>query len=126
MKFNEAMKLLEQGKKVTRQSWVGSIYFVMDGSDVKSYQPKLQPYAYNEDIMVSDGWVVEGLEGEHKFYDIISQLQDGKKCHPKEWKEDCFIYFDQTLQGLALRTMEMFPFSVEFSSFMAQDWVELT
>jgi hypothetical protein len=82
----------------------------MDGSDVKSYQPKLQPYAYNEDIMVSDGWVVEGLEGEHKFYDIISQLQDGKKCHPKEWKEDCFIYFDQTLQGLALRTMEMFPF----------------
>lgn len=122
MKFNEAMQLLEKGKKVTRNPWLGSIYFMMEDNDIKCYQPKLQPYIYNENIMVSDGWMVEGVEGEFKFYDIIDQLQAGKKCHLKEWKET-YIYLDRSIKTLVIHSMEVFPFAIDFAAFMAQDWV---
>lgn len=125
MKFNEAMEKLQSGVKVTRQPWAGSIYFLMDGSDVKSYQPKLGPYIYNEDIMVSGGWQVEGIEGEHRFYDIITYLQQGFKARINDWKES-YIYFDNTIKGLAIHSMDIFPFVPDFDSFVAQDWVEIT
>lgn len=125
MKFGEAVIKLEDGFKVTRQPWVGSVYFLMIGDDVKSYQPKLSAYIYNEDIMVSDGWLIEDNKEEQKFYEIIPDLQAGKKAHMKDWKER-YIYLDQTLKGLAMHSMEMFPFSIDFGSFIAQDWVEIT
>ena len=124
MKFNEAMEQLQQGNKVTRQPWAGSVYFLLDGNDVKSYQPKLQPYAYNEDIMISDNWIVEGIEGEHKFYDIINYLQQGFSASMKDWKES-YVYFDESAKGLVIHSMDIFPFVPDFSSFVSQDWILL-
>jgi hypothetical protein len=122
MKFNEAMESLQKGLKVTRQPWIGSIYFLMDGNDVKSYQPRLAPYNYNEDVMISDGWIVESMEGEYKFYDIIDYLQKGLRAYMKNWKES-YIYLDKSSKALVIHSMEIFPFIPEFSSFIAQDWV---
>lgn len=122
MRFNEAMEKLQAGEKVTRSPWLGSIYFMLDGKDVKSYQPKLGAYIYNEDIMVSNGWEVQGVEGEHKFYDIILYLQQGAKARMKDWKES-YIYLDNTMKGLAIHSMDIFPFTPDFESFTAQDWV---
>jgi len=124
MKFNKAMEALQNGSKVTRQGWVGSIYFTLDGKEVKSYQPRLQPYAYDEDVMISDGWKVEGIEGEFKFYDIIDYLQQGLKAKIRDWK-DSFIYFDRSAKYLVIHSMESFPYVIDFESFTAQDWVEL-
>ncbi len=125
MKFNEAMQLLEKGSKVTRQSWTGSIYFMMEDKDVKSYQPKLQPYAYNEDIMISDGWIVEDMKGEFKFYNIIQYLMQGSKARLKDWKES-YIYLDSSTKSLVMHSMDIFPFVPDFAAFLAQDWVEIT
>lgn len=119
------MELLQKGSRVTRHPWIGSIYFMMEGNDVKSYQPKLQPYAYNEDIMVSDGWIVEGVEGEFKFYDIIQYLMQGAKAKLKDWKES-YIYLDGSVKALVVHSMDVFPFVPDFASFVAQDWVDLS
>jgi hypothetical protein len=124
MKFCEAMDKLKSGAKVTREPWKQGVYFLMDGSDVKSFQPKLAPYVYNEDIMVSDGWLVDGHEGEFKFCDIISYLQQGSKAKLKEWKE-MFIYLDKSIKCLVVNSMDVFPFTPQFDDFVAQDWVEI-
>lgn len=124
MKFCEAMERLKSGAKVTRDPWKQGVYFLMDGNDVKSFQPKLAPYVFNEDIMVSDGWLIDGKEGEFKFCDIIPYLQQGSKAKLKEWKE-MFIYLDQSIKCLVVNSMDIFPFTPQFDDFVAQDWVEI-
>jgi hypothetical protein len=124
MKFCEAMDKLKSGAKVTRQPWSEGVYFVMVGTDVKSYQPRLAHFIYNEDIMVSDGWLVDDVEGEFKFSEIIDYLQRGAKARLKEW-QDTFIYLDMSEKILVINSMEIFPFTPQFNDFVAQDWVEL-
>jgi len=125
MKFNEAMDALQKGNKVTRQSWVGAIYFRMDGTDVKTYQPRAAVYAYNEDIMISDGWIVDGEKDEFKFYDIIPFLQKGKKAWLKDWVE-MYIHYDQQSAAIVLNSMEPYAFIPAYDAFIAQDWVVLS
>lgn len=124
MKFCEAMEKLKNGSKVTRQPWKEGVYFQMDGSDVKSFQPKLTHYIYNEDIMVSNGWLVEGEEKEYNFCEIIPFLQNGSKARMKHWN-DSFIYLDQSEKILVIHSMDIFPFTPQFHDFAAEDWIEL-
>lgn len=127
MKFCEAMDALQKGNKVTRQSWVGAIYFKMDGNDVKTYQPRAAIYTYTEDIMISDGWIVDGEEGEYKFCDIIPFLQKGKKAWLPDWVEkEMYIHYDQSSQAIVLNSMETYAFIPAFDAFIAQDWVVLS
>jgi|SRR6185503_8350876 len=125
MKFNEAMELLQKGDRVTRQSWVGAIYFKIDGNDVKTYQPHAEIYAYNEDIMISDGWIIDGEEVEFKFYDIILFLQKGKKAWLKDWSEK-YIHYDQDSKAIVLNSMEPYSFIPPFDAFIAEDWISLS
>ncbi len=124
MKFCEAMELLKAGCTVTRERWKGSIYFVLQGNDVKSFRPALTNYVYNEDIMISDGWLVEEDDKQHSFCDIISLLYQGKKAKLADWK-DAYIYLDRETKQLVLYSMEMFPFVPEFEAFNADDWIEV-
>lgn len=126
MNFKEAMEKLQAGKKVTRQEWMKEVYFCLDGTDVKSYQPKLAVYIYNEDIMVSTGWKLELDEEEYSFSDIVIPLKDGAKAHLKDWKEGNYIYLDKPSKILLIHTMEELPYSPDFLSFVAEDWIEVT
>ncbi len=122
MKFCEAMDKLKSGSKVTRDPWKDGVYFLMVDKDVKSFQPLLSAYIYNEDIMVSDGWLVEGNKKEYRFCDIIPLIQQGARAKLKEWKE-MFIYLDYDTKALVCHSMDAFPFTPQFSDFVAQDWV---
>ena len=129
MKFCEAMDLLRDGAKVTRQPWKGSMYFIMKGDDVKCFQPKLSNYLYNEDIMISEGWIVEHKDGlisslPMSFCEIIPELQNGCKAWLEDWN-DSYIYLDNSTRQLVVFRMEMFPFIPDFESFTAQDWIEV-
>ncbi len=124
MNFSEAMQKLESGSKVTRTPLHGVVYFKKDGDSIKSYQSKITPYHYNEDIMISSGWKVEGQEGEFKFYDIIPFLMQGLKAYLKEWAEG-FIFYDNSTKDLSYWSMDSFQFIPEFESFIAQDWMEI-
>lgn len=95
---------------------------MIENGDVKSYQPKLAPFVYNEEIMVSDGWTVDGIDGEFAFCNIISYLQQGAKARFKDWKE-MYIYLDHSVKGLVVNSMEVFPFIPQFDDFVAQDWM---
>ncbi len=121
MKFCEAMDAMQGGAKVTRKPWAGSIYFQMKDAVVHAYQPKIIVYQYHEDIMLSDGWIVDGEEGEKKFCDIITPLTQGKTAKQKDWNG--FIYFDPNGKQLIFSCMEAFPYSPDFESFVATDWM---
>lgn len=124
MKFCEAMEKLKDGAKVTRLPWKDGVYFIMDGSDVKSFQPRLTTFVYNEDIMVSDGWIISGVADEMKFCDIISYLKNGGRARRADWK-NAYIYFDRPSKTLVYFSMETFPYIPDFESFIAEDWIEL-
>ena len=128
MKFDDAVKEMVNGAKITRKPWYGQIYFkfeTVDGKEgIHTYQPKLAHYTYNEDIMASDGWIVEGVEDkEWMFYDIIQFLQSGKKARLNTWNKECYIQYDPASQGLIYFSMEILPYTPGFDSFVAQDWM---
>ncbi len=122
MKFNEAMENLQSGLKVTREAWKQDVYFKIEDKEVKSYQPKLMAYIYNEDIMISEGWFIEGMESEFKFSEIIDSLSKGNRAKLKDCK-DSYIYLDFDTKSLVCRSMEAFPFVLQFTDFMAEDWI---
>ena len=124
MKFCEAMDLLSKGSKVTRMPWKDGIYFKYEEGQVNSYQPKLSQYIYDEDIMVSDSWLVEGIENPMSFCEIIPYLQKGIKAKMESW-DDGYIYYDQSSKGLLIQTMMVFQFLPDFASFVAEDWIEV-
>jgi len=122
MKFCEAMELLKTGSKVTRLPWKDGIYFQIEDEDVKSFQPRLSPFLYNEDIMVSEGWFVEGIENELNFCDIILFLLKGARARMKDWT-DTYIFLDNNTKSMMIQSMIIFPFTPDFESFVAEDWV---
>lgn len=124
MNFCEAMDLLKNGAKVTRSVWKGSLYFMMQGEEVLSYQPRFLDYTYDETIMISDGWLIEGDTQEYTFCEIIPFLKDGKKAYMADWIKGWYIYFDNSTAKLVLHMMDSFPFVPEFESFTATDWIE--
>lgn len=124
MKFSEAMEAMLKGSKVTRQGWVGSIYFVYENGNVQSYQPRIAPYQYDEDIMVSEGWKIKGEEDSYKFHEIIDPLMKGKSAYKEEWKDN-YIYYDETFCSIGLFSMDNMKYTPTFESFTATDWVIL-
>lgn len=124
MNFCDAMDLLKAGKKVTRNDWRDGLYFVMEDGKVSSYQPVLEHYLYSEDIMVSEGWVVEGAPQADTFCKIIPDLQMGAKAWMCDWKPEFYIYLDPK-DGLILHKMSKFSFTPSFEDFKANDWIEV-
>ena len=115
MKFNEAMEKLQAGHKVTRQKYEKELYFKKDEDDmIKTFQPKIDHYVYDENIMLSDGWEVEGIDDKNLyFYDIIPWLQSRRKAWRFDWNESYIIY-DQQMDDLIYHTMAVMPFMPNF------------
>jgi len=118
------MDLLKGGSKITREPWKDGIYFKLEKGQVNSYQPKLSNYLYDEDIMISEGWLVEGIEKPMSFCNLIPYLQEGLKAKQEKWNET-YIFYDHATKGILIQTMSDFPFIPDFLSFVAQDWIEL-
>jgi len=121
MKFNEAMEYLQWGHKVSRSSWAG-MYLIMNDKQIEAYSPRIKHYLYNEEIMLSDGWLVEGFEGERKFYDVIDYLAQGASIRLKDWKEQ-FVFYDKADRSLAIHSMELTCYKPDFEDFAARDWM---
>lgn len=126
MNFKEAILQLENGYKVTREQWVGSIYFILENENVKSYQPRVDKFGYDENIMISNNWLVDEVEGVFMFYDIIQYLLDGKKARRRDWPEEKYIFYGTADKALLLHSNEEFPYLPSFESFNATDWVTVT
>lgn len=125
MNFKEAMDKLKSGSKITRKEWKNEIFFKKVDGIVKSFRSILGIYRYDEDIMVSEGWLLDNEKGEFSFCDIIPFLQKGYKAKLKDWQE-CFIYYDRTENSIVLHSTEELPYIPSFDSFISEDWMELT
>jgi hypothetical protein len=125
MKFCEAMESLKSGNKVTRSSWNTGAYFLMDENKVNYYQPVYDIFSYDEEIMVSTGWLLDSHLTEYSFSEIVPFLAKGYKARRKAWNQDMFIFYDPTSKSLAVKLMQILPFIPDFISFMAEDWIVL-
>lgn len=126
MKFSEAMDRLKSGAKVTREPWKKEVYFKCKGTTPYAFQPALSSYHYNEEIMLSTGWVLEGSNEELSFCDIIPYLQKGSRVRLKEWEDESkFLYLDKQTRSLVVHRIDEFVYNPEFSAFLAEDWIEV-
>lgn len=124
MKFSEAMEKLQSGSKVTREAWKNDGYFMMNENNINFHRKRLTSYVFNESIMISDGWMVEDIEGEFRFCDVIEYLGRGLKVKLKEWKEQ-FISVDENTRDIILHQIEPYFFTPTYQDFLAQDWMEV-
>ncbi len=122
MEFCKAIERLKSGSKITRRAWADGVYFILEDNAINSYQPTIKAYHYNEDIMISDGWLVDNKTDEMKFCDIIPFLLKGSKVKLKDW-ENMYVYYDDVAKGLVVFSMQKFPFHIDFNSFAAEDWI---
>ena len=124
MDFSEAMDKVKEGFKVSREPWRNEIYFSIKQGMFDSYKSYINYYAYSEDIMVSEDWLIEGDEKEYRFCEIIPFLQKGCKARLSNWN-DKFIYLDKSEKRLVISFKERFDFTPAFDDFLAEDWVVL-
>lgn len=122
MNFRDAINELKIGKKIARKSWSEDLYFSIENGTVMTHQPRIYPYLYDDSIMISTDWLIDGMKGEYSFCEIIPFLITGSKARLKESTEN-YIYYDQTDKMLIIRMMEVFPHRPEFDDFLANDWV---
>jgi hypothetical protein len=122
MNFSEAMDKLKSGSKVTRKDWPEGLCFMMKDGAIKSFRPVIQGYSYNEEIMLSDGWLVKGNDKQFSFAEIVPFLLKGTQARLSNWNKEMFIYFDQHDKELVFRKIEESVFTPDFMSFVAEDW----
>jgi hypothetical protein len=121
MKFWEAMKALQEGKKVRSISWIGrrahmdKTSFAEDMSGVPANQ--LQNYLDDELELYKEP------QKTHSFSEVVKGLKEGKKFKRKEWG-DWFLAYSHTtyLEGKGIPHC-FTPFTME--DFEATDWIEV-
>lgn len=125
MKFNEAMILLKQGKKVTRHDEKDKSYFIIENGVLKYRISTLKPYCYDQEIMISEGWFLSNDENkEYTFSEIIPFLLHGNKAKLKGW-DDAYIYYDASSKIILIRSMIETHCNLDMTDFIAQDWIEI-
>jgi hypothetical protein len=124
MKFADVAEKLREGKKITRSVWSGQIFFAYKDGDIKAWQPGIEYFMYDENIMLTDDWAVcEYPAVILNFYEIMPALKDGKNLKRKSWDDDTYIYLDTTSERLILHTNRIFNFIPTFADFNANDWI---
>lgn len=125
MLFSEAMKEVIKGARVTRRPWLGTMYFERDKdnqNDIVCFQSMLAAFHYDDSIMISNDWLIEGCNEPLYFYDIVNHLQSGKKATLSTWEKDTYIYYDSVNKYLVMHQMHAMPYIPDFDSFIANDW----
>ncbi len=122
--FVEAALALEAGKKITRQDWVGSIYFKIFNNAVYAFQQRVIRFDYNESIMVSNDWYIPGHEKTYHFYEIVDHLKKGEPVYLSKDSEK-YIFVDQSGEDLLQYIEEPLTYPPRFYDFIANDWVIL-
>lgn len=126
MKFWEAMKALEEGKKVRCKTWSkgGNIYIELPiGSPNKflSESGRSAQLCISSDLHLFDEWeLYEEPVKTYSFIEILPFLKDGKKARRNCFRGDAHIYLKKTGR-ISWSNGDNFPFS--FQDFEVTDWI---
>src|SRR5258706_7425340 len=117
MKFSEAMKHLEEGKKVRCKLWSRryekEIYWQL-GNDIN-----LPSGCDWEDVMSE--WELYDDSPKFSFPEVVKGLREGKRVRRKSWHSFIFVHQEMGL----LRNEEGYTFQWDLEDFEAHDWEEI-
>lgn len=121
MKLCDALKLLEEGKKIRCISWDKKYYWTKDSLD--KGEQYWDDCAYRIFRMTKEEWeLYEEPEQMLSFSEVVKGLRDGKRFKRKGWpnKED-FIFSKDKI----IREQGGFSAFLYIEDFEAADWVEV-
>lgn len=125
MKFCEAVEKLAKGSKITRQEWLGELFYSYDGVNVKSWQPQTEYYLYDANIMLSANWVdCDDASTAMTFCKMLQCLRDGKRVRMTDW-DSSYLTLDLATGRMLLHSLHEAPFIPTVDDFSAGDWVEV-
>ena len=113
MKFWEAMKALEEGKRVRKKNWNKQSWIDRNSSHCgQTYEIPLPPSG--------DEWeLYEEPERTLSFLEVVAGLKEGKKFRRMSWHSE-FIVKIEPMTGFILFSQPIFP-----QDFLANDWIEV-
>ncbi len=122
MDFPSAMFELKQGKKVRRREWEPSIYLHKKSLEIKSFRRESVPFNYYIDILISSGWIVEGILEELTFSEAILHTLSNRKIRFKDWTDDCWLEATNDKKELFMRKNSEYTFIPSYPCCIATDW----
>ncbi|SRR5258706_14063615 len=118
MKFSEAMKALEEGKKVNFSEWPKNIYWEKENLSESLFWPDC---AYRIDRLMSKDWELYDDSPKLSFSEVVKGLKEGKRFKRKSWHSFIFVHQEMGL----LRNQEGYTFQWDLEDFEADDWEQV-
>lgn len=117
MKFWEAMKALEEGKKVRMLSWPSTSY-ISNTENTTGLQGCL---------LISNGWnkiweIYEEPQKTYTFMEVVKGLKEGKRFRRKDWNNSASFYMVSG-ELYAYDKDKYIKFGLQ--EYEADDWIEV-
>lgn len=122
MRFSEAMKALEEGKRVRPKYWHKDC-FLCRGSDGTIVDAAKSSMFCIEEWSLMEWELYEEPEKTYTFMEVVQGLKEGKRFKRKDWG-DWFLAYSQCtyIEGKGIPPC-FAPFTIE--NFEANDWIEV-
>lgn len=122
MRFSEAMKALEEGKKVRIKHWQENCCLCI-GSDGTIFDQAKDSTFCIEEWLLTEWELYEEPERTLSFTEMVQGLKEGKRFKRKDWG-DWFLAYSQCtyIEGKGIPPC-FAPFTIE--NFEANDWIEV-
>lgn len=121
MSFKEAMEAMANGESVCRESWPQGPYLTIENGRIGAYFEVVSIFPITTEVLLSDGWIIIGLDIEKPFLDLIPFLKKGYKArrrgHPNQ-----HLFYDREIQDLVSTHYETQDFTLNFEAISAKDW----
>lgn len=127
MKFSEALIELREGQKITRSDWLRNDIFFQtsgkkDGHKINCFYVASTLFRYDNDILLSDDWKIEGQKGLHTFDKAVDALEQMKKISLSSWDEK-YVEKDPNSREIIVKYVDICNFTPCFKDFIAEDWM---
>ena len=125
MDFIDAVHELHKGRKIRRKSWDKSVYLqVLSNSFVQCYRSEAVPFLYDNDIILSYGWLILGdpEAKEYFFPEAVEILMNRGKVALNSWPPETYLEVTPNSREIFMRRECEFAFTPTFECFMSKDW----
>lgn len=126
MNLNEAIKLLNNGKRICRQDWNRQYFLEKDPLNIiKTYVNSTSHFNWTTSMFLEDDWIIMGDNNTDVSYssfpEAIEALKLGKTVRLPDWKEAYLIY-DHNMKTVVLKNFYIHDWTPTFEDLCAEDW----
>lgn len=116
MKFSEAMRELEAGKKVRSSFWPQNQFYSLQGDEDGRFPDLHFPY-----VFLQEWELYENIVKPLSFADVVKGLKEGKNFKRISWSKGCFINSSKDTGWSILFSGDYITLTLE--DLEANDWV---